>query len=41
MTILSKEIYGLDAIPIEISTAFFTELEKYNIKMCLETQKTL
>ena len=29
MTILSKEIYGLDAIPIEISIAFFTELEKY------------
>ena len=28
MTILSKEIYGLDAIPIKISIAFFTELEK-------------
>lgn len=41
MIILSKEIYGLDAIPIEISIAFFHRTRKNNIKMCLEMQTTL
>ena len=41
MTILPKVIYKLSAIPIKLPIAFFTELEPRNLKICMETQKTL
>jgi len=40
MTILFKAISRLNAISIQISMAFFTELEN-NIKICMETERTL
>ena len=40
MTILSKAIYRLNAIPVKLTMAFFTELEQKNLKICMETQKT-
>ena len=41
MTILPRAIYGANAIPIKLPMAFFTELEQKNLKICMETQKTL
>ena len=40
MTTLLKAIYRFNAIPIELPTACFTELEQKNLKICMETQKT-
>ena len=41
MTLLPKTIYRFNAIPIKLPLAFFTELEQKNLKICMETQKTL
>ena len=41
MTILPKAIYKFSAIPIKLPMAFLTELEQKNLKICMETQKTL
>ena len=41
MTIQPKAIYRFSAISIKLPMAFFTELEQKNLKICMETQKTL
>ena len=41
VTILPKAIYRFNAIPLKLPMAFFTELEQKNLKICMETQKTL
>ena len=41
MTILPKAIYIFNAIPIKLPMACFADLEQKNLKMCMETQKTL
>ena len=40
MTILSKAIHRFSAIPINISMAFFAELEQKMFTICLEAQET-
>ena len=41
MTKLPKAIYRPNAIPIKLPITFFTELEQKNLKICMETQKSL
>ena len=42
LTILPKAIYRFKTICIKLSMAFFIELEQQkNLKICIETQKTL
>ena len=40
MTLLPKAIFRVNAIPVELPMAVFTELEQKNLKICMETQKT-
>ena len=40
ISILPRAVYIFNAIPIKITPAFFTELEKNNLKICMEPEKT-
>ena len=40
MTILPKEIYRFNAIPIKLPMAFFYRTRTKYLKICMETQKT-
>ena len=41
MTVLPKAIYIFSSTPIKLPMTVFTELEQKNLKICMETQKTL
>ena len=41
MTMPSNAIYRFNTIPIKLPMEFFIELEQKNLKICMETQKTL
>ena len=41
MTILSKAVYRFSAIPIKLPVAFFYKTRTKNLKICMETKKTL
>ena len=41
MTILPNAIYRFNVISVKLPMAFFIEPEQKNLKICMETQKTL